>query len=107
MERAWPVSGAVQSIAAVDGLRAFAVLQVVVFHLLLLMWQSKATSQPTWTFLHNTKNYWESFTSGVHLFFVLSGFLLFMPYARALLDLGSWPSARKFYVRRALRILPA
>ncbi len=44
--------------------------------------------------------------SGVTLFFVLSGFLLFMPYAKALLGDNSWPSTRTFYLRRALRILP-
>jgi peptidoglycan/LPS O-acetylase OafA/YrhL len=44
--------------------------------------------------------------TGVYLFFVLSGFLLFLPYARALVGDASWPSARQFYQRRALRILP-
>lgn len=44
--------------------------------------------------------------SGVTLFFVLSGFLLFMPYARAILFDHAWPSARTFYLRRAFRILP-
>jgi len=45
--------------------------------------------------------------SGVTLFFVLSGFLLFLPYARALLFVEAWPSTRQFYARRALRIIPA
>jgi peptidoglycan/LPS O-acetylase OafA/YrhL len=44
--------------------------------------------------------------SGVTLFFVLSGFLLFMPYAKALLFEAKWPSAKQFYLKRALRILP-
>src|SRR5260370_42593751 len=45
---------------------------------------------------------------GVTLFFVLSGFLLFMPYAKALLCVkANWPSARSFYLRRAFRIIPA
>jgi peptidoglycan/LPS O-acetylase OafA/YrhL len=44
--------------------------------------------------------------SGVTLFFVLSGFLLFLPYARALLFARPWPDTRRFYLRRALRILP-
>lgn len=43
---------------------------------------------------------------GLYLFFVLSCFLLFLPYARALLMRGRWPSARRFYGRRMLRILP-
>ena len=45
-------------------------------------------------------------SSGVTLFFVLSGFLLFMPYARALLFDSDWPSTRRFYIHRAFRILP-
>ncbi len=45
---------------------------------------------------------------GVTLFFVLSGFLLFMPYAKVLLsEQANWPPARLFYLRRALRIIPA
>jgi peptidoglycan/LPS O-acetylase OafA/YrhL len=45
--------------------------------------------------------------TGVHLFFVLSGFLLFRPFARALLHGDPLPSVRKFYLRRGLRVLPA
>jgi peptidoglycan/LPS O-acetylase OafA/YrhL len=42
----------------------------------------------------------------VQLFFVLSGFLLFRPYARAMLSGVPLPSWARFYQRRALRILP-
>ena len=45
--------------------------------------------------------------AGVTLFFVLSGFLLFMPYEKALLFEEDWPSARRFYLRRVFRIVPA
>lgn len=45
-------------------------------------------------------------SSGVTLFFVLSGFLLFTSYARSLLFDAEWPSACRFYLRRAFRILP-
>lgn len=44
---------------------------------------------------------------GVDLFFVLSGFLLFLPYARAILGHAPWPSTRRFFARRMRRILPA
>ncbi len=50
---------------------------------------------------------WNYAQTGVHLFFVLSGFLLFLPYARAMLQDRPLPTARRFYQRRALRILPA
>ena len=50
---------------------------------------------------------WNYGQSGVHLFFVLSGFLLFMPFARAMLNGRPLPSVKRFFQRRALRILPA
>jgi peptidoglycan/LPS O-acetylase OafA/YrhL len=45
--------------------------------------------------------------SGVILFFVLSGFLLFLPYAKALLLESAWPSARRYYLRRIFRVVPS
>jgi peptidoglycan/LPS O-acetylase OafA/YrhL len=47
------------------------------------------------------------FDIGVPIFFALSGFLLARPYVEAILDGRPLPSARRFYRRRALRILPA
>ena len=44
---------------------------------------------------------------GVTLFFVLSGFLLYRPFAEALLDRKPRPSIRGYLRNRALRILPA
>ncbi len=49
---------------------------------------------------------WGFLGSGVGLFFVLSGFLLFMPYIRSMLGLTNFPSTANFYRKRALRILP-
>ncbi len=43
----------------------------------------------------------------VPMFFVMSGFLLFRPYALAQLDLGRAPEPGRFVRRRALRIFPA
>jgi peptidoglycan/LPS O-acetylase OafA/YrhL len=47
------------------------------------------------------------FDAGVAVFFLLSGFLLYRPYARAGLTGGRWPSTRRYALRRAGRILPA
>lgn len=71
-----------------DGLRAIAVLAVLVHHWL----------TPVWPVGH-----W-----GVRLFFVISGYLI----TKSIIDLkhrriGLWPAARRFFVRRSLRLFPA
>lgn len=92
------------TIAVLDGVRAIAALAVLGFHLNLIA--------------HNDLKLWNfsigsvisalalSGGAGVTLFFVLSGFLLFLPYAKSLLFNKDWPSIRQFYLRRALRIWP-
>ncbi|MBV9821775.1 MAG: acyltransferase [Actinobacteria bacterium] len=44
---------------------------------------------------------------GVTVFFLLSGFLLYRPFAVAAVTGSRPPDVRRFYLRRALRILPA
>ena len=44
--------------------------------------------------------------AGVHLFFVLSGYLLFSPFLKSLLGHTVTPSTAQFYARRFLRIYP-
>lgn len=90
------------TIAALDGVRAIAALLVVSVHLNALVgvpWNLNQNPLAT-TFAVFGR-------TGVVLFFVLSGFLLFLPYARALLFQGEqWPSLRAFYLRRIFRIWP-
>ena len=90
------------SIAVLDGVRACAILFVIVFHI------NRLTGDSLWS---STENPLASSVStaggtGVTLFFVLSGFLLFMPFAKALLFNTQWPLNRVFYLRRFLRIVP-
>lgn len=89
------------NIAALDGVRAIAALLVVSVHIsgiARIPWDANRNPLATaFAFIGRT---------GVVLFFVLSGFLLFMPYARALLFQAEWPSTRKFYLRRIFRIWP-
>jgi len=44
---------------------------------------------------------------GVTVFFLLSGFLLYRPFAASAVAGARVPDVRRFYLRRALRILPA
>jgi len=97
----WPLADAPKGIAALDGLRAVAALSIVAFHTLLYM-QFEYTPLS-----HAIGGVWYNLASGVPLFFVLSGFLLFLPYARSMLYGKQFPSAWRFYQKRALRILPA
>jgi peptidoglycan/LPS O-acetylase OafA/YrhL len=98
--RAWLRPGA---IPALDGVRALACLGVMTYHVNLI-----ARSTGLWVPARHPliASILLSGSSGVTLFFVLSGFLLFLPYVRAMVASASWPDARVFYVRRALRILP-
>lgn len=90
------------TIQVLDGFRAIAILLVIGYHI------QEKNPHIIHKFLYpNIAALWAFGNSGVNLFFVLSGFLLFMPYARALLFQAKWPSIRQFYLRRALRILPA
>jgi peptidoglycan/LPS O-acetylase OafA/YrhL len=84
--RSSPAAGSASYLAGIDGLRALAVLAVLVYH-----------ARPSWLpggFL------------GVEVFFVISGFLI----TRSLLEEWLTTSAlslRAFWMRRARRLLPA
>ncbi|MGH2481740.1 MAG: acyltransferase family protein, partial [Ktedonobacteraceae bacterium] len=91
-----------KNIAGLEGLRAFAALGVVTLHTTYLVGHA-LMNEYTYPWF---ASFWVFGNTGVQLFFVLSGFLLFMPYARALLFHEKWPVTRQFYRRRALRILP-
>jgi peptidoglycan/LPS O-acetylase OafA/YrhL len=97
------------SIPLLDGVRAFACLIVIWFHIDLIsrdmhIWSPQPYGQLAQR-IFDSLMFFGSY--GVTLFFVLSGFLLFLPFAKALLFGKTWPSARQFYLRRVFRIVPA
>lgn len=83
----------------VDSLRGIAVLSVVVYHVTGI---TGAMNDPT-----IGKVYAVLGNQGVVIFFILSGFLLYRPYAAAHATGRPRPSAGRYARRRALRILPA
>ena len=91
------------SIPVLDGVRAIACFSVIFYHIHYFLSHSFDLNAIFGQFATSVAM---AGWSGVTLFFVLSGFLLFMPYAKALLFAQKWPSGRTFYLRRALRILP-
>ena len=95
-------NGKKNTISVLDGVRGVAVLMVVVFHI------NRVTGDNLWNPETNplASSISTAGGTGVTLFFVLSGFLLFMPFAKALLYKSNWPLARVFYMRRVLRIVP-
>jgi peptidoglycan/LPS O-acetylase OafA/YrhL len=86
----------------IDGLRAVAAWSIVVFH----VWVFTSPSVLQWN-LGPLTAFVSPLQSGVTLFFVLSGFLLYRPIAAALLDRKRAPDTFAYARNRALRILPA
>ena len=87
-----------EGISGFGGLRAIAALTVVSYHV--ASWSGLTRGgwfAPIW---------WE-LKGGVVIFFVISGALLYLPYARALRDGSGLPGWRRYARRRAVRILPA
>jgi peptidoglycan/LPS O-acetylase OafA/YrhL len=88
---------------ALDGYRGIAALAVVVYH----SYQYAVVGNPG-LFPSNTValQLLHGLDGAVDLFFVLSAFLLTIPFAKAVLTGRNGPSTRAFAVRRAARILP-
>ena len=92
-----PSNGKQSRIPELDGLRGFAILQVISVHYL----YNPGANLPTG--LHFLQSFFALGWTGVDLFFVLSGFLI----GGILLDVRASPNYFKtFYIRRFFRIVP-
>jgi peptidoglycan/LPS O-acetylase OafA/YrhL len=81
-----------------DGLRAFAALAVIGVH---------TTFVSGFTGRSGIGNYTSRLEIGVSVFFVISGFLLYRPFAAAHFAGVAGPAPRSFWGRRLRRIVPA
>ena len=83
--------------ACFDGLRAIAALLVLGVHTAFISGFTGSSSLGIYT---------SRLEIGVSVFFVISGFLLYRPFALAHLQARTAPRARPFWVRRLRRIVP-
>lgn len=102
------VRAEVGNIVAIEGLRGVAVLWVILFHYCIV--RDPAVRDP-WNAIVDS---WYPLSVvvrngylGVDLFFLITGFLLMLPWFRHAAERRPAPRARDFYLRRARRILPA
>lgn len=84
------------NVPAADGLRGLAALGVVCYHVIYAAGRPRLGSDLI-------RNLFVSGYMGVDFFFVLSGFLLFLPVANR----GEFGSTKNYALRRTVRILPA
>ena len=84
--------------AGFDGLRAIAAVSVLLLH---TAWDSGFTLRSPWGI------YTSRLDIGVAVFFLISGFLLYRPFAASHLAGRAEPAIGRFWMRRLLRIVPA
>jgi peptidoglycan/LPS O-acetylase OafA/YrhL len=88
-----------QRLIGLDGLRGIAILLVVIYHTWTCVSGQRVLPEGSLlTFLY-------AGSTGVTLFFVLSGFLVSLPFIKSL-ERGELYSLRRYTVQRSLRILP-
>lgn len=92
-----PASHSGERLDVLDGLRGLAIALVVWYHAWLVSGQGVAGLN----FMA------EAGFLGVDLFFFISGFCIFYPYARAKQEGRPSPTTRRFFMRRAVKILPS
>lgn len=96
-------SGAQGRFLELDAYRGIAALSIVVYHVYVYARDDagRYLFEGTWLDL-----FLRILDSGVAWFFVLSGFVIFLPFARAVIKQRGAQPTRRFLIRRAIRILP-
>jgi peptidoglycan/LPS O-acetylase OafA/YrhL len=109
------VTSSGEFIAEIDGLRFVAIAAVVLHHIASIYMETSTRFGEEIRFPRDWRRLsddstvvlalWQGYF-GVHLFFVLSGFVLGLPFARHFLGERPAPSLRNYFVRRLTRIEP-
>ncbi len=94
----WSLSLLSNRFPALHGLRVIAILSVLQVHVTIVLSHARLFDQPK--FYLRSSGIW----FGMDLFFVLSGFLIGSMLLSE--DAHDWPGIRRFYARRAFRIIP-
>ncbi len=89
-----------------DSLRLIAILAVVLYHVEQQCTLKAIYAFPMKTWYLPVRRLLESGSRGVELFFVISGFVLGLPFARHALAGGPAVSLRRYYLRRLTRLEP-
>lgn len=89
-------------LAGLDGVRGVALAVILIVHVILLLPKPGAPEAGPLTVA-----YLQIARHGMTAFFVLSGFLLYLPFAKAALARRGLPSVRRYARHRVLRIWPA
>ena len=87
-------------IPALDGLRVLMIFIVSWYHIWQQSWLTAGIGSYSLDYLLRSGYVWVDGTV------LLSAFLLFLPYARAMREGGPAPDTRAFYLRRVRRVLP-
>ncbi|MGH9819227.1 MAG: acyltransferase family protein, partial [Pyrinomonadaceae bacterium] len=94
-------------IPVIDGLRFLAILMVVLYHINAYILEKSSSLVTTPYFFNSSANIFAFGHQGVQLFFVISGFILAMPFMRQRLGLSEKRvSLGQYYFRRLTRLEP-
>jgi peptidoglycan/LPS O-acetylase OafA/YrhL len=100
------ITSSVAYIPEIDGIRFFAIVSVVIFHIA----GDVINNSPTGYARQISADpvYWISghLGFGVNAFFVVSGFVLALPFARHYLLGSTSPTLKKYFLRRLTRLEP-
>lgn len=99
------VTNTITFIPAIDGLRFIAIFSVVLFHTVKYITTKNTYHYPNIDLLY-IQHVFEKGRIGVPLFFVISGFILGIPFCKSKISNGPPVNLKKFFLRRLTRLEP-